>query len=227
MLQLILVRPGVTDYDQQARIQGTLDIPLSDAGRKEATQTAEAIRRYAPKALYCSPCAAAEETADVIGTALDLKAKPVERLQNVNLGLWQGQLIDEVRHKQPKVYKQWQEHPEGVHPPDGEMLDSALKRTEEVLEKLARKHRQGAIVLVAPEPLATIIRHRLDGTKLGDLWRATNGCGHVDVLEVQPSLKRPESDAKTAGNSGTNGSAEGKKNGAPTIVYRGHIVERP
>ena len=29
MIQIVLIRPGSTDYDEQGRIQGTLDIPLS------------------------------------------------------------------------------------------------------------------------------------------------------------------------------------------------------
>lgn len=27
MVQIVLIRPGSTDYDEQGRIQGTLDIP--------------------------------------------------------------------------------------------------------------------------------------------------------------------------------------------------------
>ena len=27
MVQIVLIRPGSTDYDQQGRIQGTLDVP--------------------------------------------------------------------------------------------------------------------------------------------------------------------------------------------------------
>ena len=78
----------------------------------------------------------------------------------MKLGLWQGMLVDEVRHKQPKVYKQWQEHPESVGPPEGEIIPEATERVKEALEKLARKHRGETIVLVAPEPLASVVRQR-------------------------------------------------------------------
>ena len=57
-------------------------------------------------------CRSAQETAELIGRGLKLKPKALERLQNLDHGLWQGMRIDEVKHKQPKVYKQWQEHPE-------------------------------------------------------------------------------------------------------------------
>ena len=34
-------------------------------------------------------------------------------------------LIDDVKRKQPKVYRQWQEQPEIICPPEGEMLSEA------------------------------------------------------------------------------------------------------
>ncbi len=188
MVQLILIRPGCTDYDKQSRIQGRLDIPLCDAGRQEALAAAESLRAYLPKAIYYSPCCNTRETAELLGEALKLKPKELDDLQNLNQGLWQGMLVDEIRHKQPKVFKQWQEHPETVCPPQGESLAEATDRAEDVLEKLARRHRSGAIVLVAPEPMASIIRHRLAGTELGDMWHATNGCNHMEVLHLERNL---------------------------------------
>ncbi|MCC7086950.1 MAG: histidine phosphatase family protein [Pirellulales bacterium] len=188
MVQLILIRPGCTEYDQQARIQGRLDIPLSEAGRKEAWAASESLRAYLPKALYFASCRNAEETAEVVGEALKLKPRAIEELQNLDQGLWQGMLIDEIRHKQPKVFKQWQEHPETVCPPQGESLADATERVEYALEKLARRHRHGAIVLVAPEPLASVILHRLTGEEIGDLWHAENGCGRIEVLHLDRNL---------------------------------------
>ena len=68
------------------------------------------------------------QTAEVIAKALGIKLKKIERLQNLNQGLWQGMLVEDVRHKQPKVYRQWQEQPENVCPPEGEMLSQADER---------------------------------------------------------------------------------------------------
>ncbi len=188
MLQLILLRPGTTDYDQQDRIEGTLDIPLTEPGRKDAEQAAEKLRAYLPAAIYYSPRRSSKETAGIIAAAFDLKPKVLKNLHNVKLGLWQGMLVEEVRHKQPKVYKQWQEHPESVSPPEGETISEAADRVREGLEKLARKHRTETVVLVSPEPLASVIRHVVEGTPVGDLWKAGNGCGHFEVLNVQPAL---------------------------------------
>jgi broad specificity phosphatase PhoE len=41
MFKLLLIRPGVTEYDQQGRIQGTLDIPLCEDGRRQVEAMVE------------------------------------------------------------------------------------------------------------------------------------------------------------------------------------------
>lgn len=188
MVQLVLICPGLTDYDEQGRVQGALDIPLNDAGRREAVEAAQKLRPYLPFVLYTSPTWSAKETAEIIGSSLDLKPKVLDRLQNWNQGLWQGLLVDEIRRKQPKVYKQWQEHPEIVCPPEGETLSEVLHRVEETLEKLARKHRQGTIAVVVPEPLAAIIRHRLEGTEIEDLWHVTSSGCRMEVFHLEPMM---------------------------------------
>ena len=35
MLKIIVIRPGATDYVDQGRIQGTLDVPLNEHGKGE------------------------------------------------------------------------------------------------------------------------------------------------------------------------------------------------
>ena len=44
MLRIILIRPGSTDYDQEGRIQGTLDIPLNERGSAEVARVIEELR---------------------------------------------------------------------------------------------------------------------------------------------------------------------------------------
>ena len=41
MTQVVLIRPGATVYDEQDRIQGVLDIPLSERGRAEVALLTE------------------------------------------------------------------------------------------------------------------------------------------------------------------------------------------
>jgi probable phosphoglycerate mutase len=186
MLQVVLIRPGCTDYDAQQRIQGSLDIPLNEQGASEVAQTAEALRDKGLETVYTPVSQPALQTAEMLAKALGIRHKKIERLQNLNQGLWQGMPVEDVRYKQPKVYRQWQEQPENVCPPDGEMLSEADERVRVALVKLLKRHKEGTIGLVLPEPLLSLARRFIGRAELGDLWKAPFCRGRFEVLAIVP-----------------------------------------
>ncbi len=174
MLQIVLIRPGTTDFDEQGRIQGTLDIPLNEQGRQQVERIVGELAPLGIDTIYCSDTEPAAQTAETLAEALDAKVKQLTNMQNLDQGLWQGMLVEEVRLKQPTVYRQWQEQPDCVCPPEGEMLSEARTRVHAAMSKLIKKHRSGAIGLVVPEPLASLVRCFFGCGELGNLWRAGN-----------------------------------------------------
>ena len=184
MLRIALIRPGSTDFDRQGRITGTLDIPLDEEGHEQAARVAEALSDVVVEAVYCSACEAARQTAAAVAKIHRLKPKTIEKLRNLDQGLWQGMLVEDVKRKHPKVFRQWRERPESVCPPEGEMLSDALARIEPVMAKLLKKHKAGLIVLVVPKPLATLLQCHLDDAELADLWKAEQPCGSWTMIDV-------------------------------------------
>jgi phosphoserine phosphatase len=132
--------------------------------------------------LITSPLVRTRQTADVIASAIQQKVKKLSGLHNWNLGLWQGMLVEDVKSKQPKVYRQWQEHPETVCPPEGETLHSIRERVGEALTKMLKKHKEGVIALVLPDPLFSVVRNMLLNEELGDLWHC--GCAERPTWEM-------------------------------------------
>lgn len=185
MLRILLIRPGSTDYDREERIQGTLDIPLNDEGGQEVTRLVDQIAGYGIEVVYAPNCQPARQTAEIVAHGLGVKYKRLERMQNLNHGLWQGMPIDEVRQKQPRVYKQWQEQPENVCPPEGEMLSDADERVHAAMTRLLKKHREGTIAVVLSEPLASLVRRFVNPGDLGDLWKSAQAHGQWEILEVE------------------------------------------
>lgn len=191
-MQIILVRPGATEFDRQNRLQGRLDVPMSEDGRERIQGVCQELQGVHPSAIYASPTLSAAETAEAIGQALDAKTKTLKKLPNLDYGLWQGMLVAEVKEKQPRVYRQWQEQPETVCPPQGESVGAVRQRATESLRKLLKKHRaNGPIVLVAPEPLASVIRLILEGAPLGDLWKVAERAGAWERIEAPETLDAP------------------------------------
>lgn len=183
MLRILLIRPGATSYDDQGRVQGTLDIPLSSQGEQQVMRLAEQLSAERPEVLYHCPCQAAVQTAAQLAAKLGLKVKRLDQMENLDHGLWQGMLVSDIRHRHPRVYRQWQEQPDNVCPPEGEMLGEARDRIRETLKKLAKKHKTGCLALVVPEPLASLVVAELTGGDVGDLWKACERTGSWQALD--------------------------------------------
>lgn len=197
MRHLVLVHTGTTEYDKQGRIQGTLDVPLSEDGKLQAIEIAEQLQPLSPTSLYSAPGQASQQTTEVLAERLSLKPRTLDKLTNVDQGLWQGLLVEDVKTKQPKVFKKWLEHPESVCPPEGETITHARERVAEVLSKLGKKQKPDTtVVLVAPDPLACIIRQVLSGAELGDLCHAGHHAGRWEKIELDKPAELV-ADAKT------------------------------
>lgn len=155
MPQVVIIRPGCTDFAEQNRIQGSLDIPLNPRGLQQVEEVVSQLRECPLEVLYADPSEASRRTAEAIADELGIPVKLSEDLKNLDQGLWEGLQVDDVRHKYPKAYKQWQDSPETICPPEGETVPEAVERVRRVLRKPLKKRKVMGIVVA--EPLATII----------------------------------------------------------------------
>ena len=159
MSEIILIRPGSTDFDDQQRLQGTLNLPLNDRGNEQVAGLAEYLSAKNIEVMFVAPFEPALGTAKALQDALGIKVKIADEWRNLELGLWQGLSVEELQRKYPKAFKQWTDAPETICPPEGETVTEGLERIEKVLRKAIRKRDRFAIV--APEPFATLIRGAL------------------------------------------------------------------
>jgi broad specificity phosphatase PhoE len=168
---LIVIRSAATDYEAQGRVRGSLDVPPCPAGLAAARSLADRLAAVPLAAVYAAPTACATETARIVADPHGLQPKKVDLLANLDLGLWQGKLVAELRRQQPRVYRQWQDDPWSVVAPEGELLEEARGRVERALERIFRRHREGRVAVVVPAPLDALIRWLVSGEPLGDLWQ--------------------------------------------------------
>ena len=189
MLEVLLIRPGSTTFDVEGRIKGALDIPLSEQGQLQSEALAQSLMSTKLDCLYAAPSESAQASAKCIAEINHCKLKTMDCLRNLDHGLWQGKLVSEVKRLQPKVYRQFQDHPGAVCPPDGETIQDAIDRLQAAVSKVKKKHRNGRVGMVVPQPLASILRFVLVGGSLGDLWKAELDFGTYELLKLEDSFE--------------------------------------
>jgi phosphoserine phosphatase len=183
MCNVVVVRPGATLFDEQERIKGSLDMPLSSAGIEQVHRVAIEIAKLPISTVYCGPCESAQSTAREIAEQTRAKWKVCDCFRNLDHGLWQGKLIDDLKRQQPRLYKQLQDNPRSFCPPGGETVAEAEARVEKLIAKLCKKHANETIAVVIPEPLASLIAAKLKETDLGDLWKSECDNGSWEVID--------------------------------------------
>ncbi len=184
MTRVVLIRPGSTDYDEQNRIQGTLDVPLNARGLDEAARAAEELRAAGVVALYCCAGESCWESARTIAKTLGLRPRKLDKLHNLNHGLWQGLQAEEVRRKHPRVYRQWCETPTTVCPPSGETIADAHERVRQVFGPVVKRNRGKTIGLVVPRPLDDVVRCFLLQGDLARVWEHPESNGRWESIEL-------------------------------------------
>ena len=158
MLTILLIRSGRTEYDCQGRIQGTLDVPLSEDGRREVD------RRRRPScststpsiaALYAGPCRSAQETAEILGRAAEAEAQDARQAAQPQPGPVAGHAV-----RRSEV-----EAAQGLPPVAGTARDGLPARRRDAAggpraaarrrsPSSPRSTRPGTIALVLGQPLA-------------------------------------------------------------------------
>lgn len=183
--QVLLVRPGATELDDQGRIKGSLDIPLSERGRQQVDSLTQQLAGVPFKTIYTAPGESARETAQRLARGCDARVKVIDAFRNVDHGLWHGKLIDEVRRNLPKVYRQGQDSPTDICPPGGESIRDAQARVIKAVRKVVRKSGDDVIAIVIPDPMAWVVESLLSGTELSDLWKAETDSGRWELIECR------------------------------------------
>ncbi|AXK45304.1 histidine phosphatase family protein [Brachybacterium saurashtrense] len=108
--RLVLVRHGQTDYNREGRLQGQVDIPLNEAGLRQAASLAPVVAADPPDVLIASPLLRARETARVISRDTDLEVRTDEAFLERGFGQWEGLRGEEIRRRWPDEHADWRAH---------------------------------------------------------------------------------------------------------------------
>jgi probable phosphoglycerate mutase len=136
------VRHGETDWNAERRLQGRLDIPLNDVGRRQSAQCGSmlrgliAARHKAPAdfTFISSPLSRARETMEILRGALGLPREDYAidpRLAELSFGRWEGLTYKDVRALDRSVLAVRERDKWNFIPPDGESYAQLLVRVRD------------------------------------------------------------------------------------------------
>ncbi len=148
---LLLVRHGETPWNAAGRWQGHGDPGLSDAGRAQARELAEALVAEGGEAWHrviASDLARARETAEVLASRLGLPLEFDARLRELDVGSWTGLRRDEIEERDPDVLRDFESGEPSVRPGGGESRLEIRRRARDCVRDLVRRHARRRLIVV-------------------------------------------------------------------------------
>ena len=110
-VRLILVRHGSSTWNEERRIQGQLDPPLSAKGEDQAARLAERLKDEKPAGFYSSDLARATATAGAIASRIGRRPVLLPGLREIALGEWEGLDREQIKAGYPRQWEQWTANP--------------------------------------------------------------------------------------------------------------------
>ncbi|MCQ9206406.1 MAG: histidine phosphatase family protein [Omnitrophica bacterium] len=172
MTKLILVRHGGTDWERKKRIRGAVDIPLDNEGTIEAQKISGELAKTKIDAIYSSCASCSFSTASEIAKSRNLKVKKIRELKELDLGLWQGLCVTDVKKRYRKQYAAWRNSPTSVQPPKGESAKDAFDRTISALHKIVDRHKDGNVCVVSGSMTLSIMKCYLKNVNIETIWKS-------------------------------------------------------
>ena len=156
---LILIRHGETLWNQEHRMQGHADSPLTPVGVTQARQLASRLAQIQFAALYSSDLGRALETARSVAQATGHEVVVDARLRERNFGVFEGLTGAEMHERYPEVFTQFKTRDPGFAVPGGESALEFRDRALGCLQEIAQRH-LGEIAVVVTHGLVLDMVYR-------------------------------------------------------------------
>lgn len=170
--RLWVVRHGETKWSATGKHTGWIDIPLTDAGRRQAEQLGPRLAHLSFAAVVGSPLSRAMETARLAGFAD--RVVPDPDLREWNYGADEGRTTAEIQEERPG----WTIWSDGVR--DGEKLDEVALRADRVIARA--RAQPGDTLAFAHGHVLRILGARWAGLPPIDGSRLALGTATISIL---------------------------------------------
>jgi broad specificity phosphatase PhoE len=138
MTTLLLVRHGETDWNRDGIWQGWADPPLNATGRAQARALADQLRDAPFDAVYSSDLRRARETAEIVADPHGVPVVADPGLREIDIGAWSGLTRAQIEAR----------FPDGERP-GGETREQHAARVVAAVERIAREHPGGRVLVVS------------------------------------------------------------------------------
>ena len=147
-MRFYLIRHGQSTWNQQNRIQGHSNPPLSAKGRGQVERLISRLKREKVEKIIASPLKRAHESAEILAKGLQIPFHTKRDLREIYLGTWEGKTPEEINHLYNNGYQKWLTTPSKTKIPKAEKISDFCKRAVRVFQEIVSSEKKERIAIV-------------------------------------------------------------------------------
>ncbi|WP_416828833.1 histidine phosphatase family protein [Ectobacillus polymachus] len=192
-MKLVFIRHGQTNENAAHCYLGHYDAPLNETGREQLSQLAIQLKGKIPIGkgkIYASDLARTMESAQIIGSALQLNPIPVVALRELDFGEWDCKTYEMITEKEAERFETWIHNPFEISPPNGETLHQLGERFDTWLEEALLHTEETLIVVSHGGPIRWFLSKwvRQDENEFWNVKGIKNGKGIVFEFDAKTRI---------------------------------------
>ncbi len=168
-IEFYFVRHVETEWNKDGRLQGWLDSPLTNKGRESTRKLSDFLQMLDFDAVYSSISGRALETARIL-MEHPIEIPTDERLQEIQLGAWQGQYIQRILKEDRVRYLNYCNRPEKYEPNGGESFEQVSTRMVEFLKDCISSYKNGRILVVTHAVAIRCLLLAIQHLSISQIW---------------------------------------------------------
>ncbi len=176
---IVFVRHGQTVANRDGRLQGRIDLPLSELGEAQARLLADGLRDEPIGRIVSSPLQRATATAAAIAQPHGLDVEVDARLVELDYGEWDGRPMRDIA---AGSWSAWRADP-AFAPPRGESLVEVTRRVVAFCTDVAHERLVVAVSHVSPIKAAVCAALEVDERAS---WRMHLDVASATTIDVRP-----------------------------------------
>lgn len=188
MAVIHLVRHGQTDWNLEKRIQGQTDSQLTELGKQQAKDVANELKDIPFTRAYASSSVRARDTANIILNHHDLSLKLEDKLREIHLGDWEGNLYADIAKTHPDPHQHFFNDPSQFYHPGAETFSEVQTRALAIFNQIVKDNSDEIILLVSHGIFIKSILAHFEGRTLENFWQppAMSNCCHSIIDTSDP-----------------------------------------
>jgi broad specificity phosphatase PhoE len=186
---ICIARHGETDWNLTGTLQGWIDIPINEQGRRQADEMAASFASEDFSSIWSSPLRRACETAEIIAAALRLPLPLFhDGLKERCFGAIQGIPKAELAELNPVLLQQLLKRNPATHFEAGESMDEFATRVLDAVMEIAALHPGQRLLVITHGWVMDVLTRQINGLQRNAILNLKRKNGETLWLEVRGQL---------------------------------------